>query len=103
VVAGSRGLPASVPLPAQTPNVNSVDFRNDLRAEETISVKCLKEWPNDRRMRAYCEERQVEAVKKLRRDTPANSSTFTIRQHCANEWPDDYRMRVYCEEKAGLR
>ena len=74
--------------------------------DQTIREKCAREWPDDFRMRAYCEKRQREALPKLVSPaTPSSDEANVIRSKCAREWPDDFRMRAYCEEKQrdGLR
>ncbi|MDP3520678.1 MAG: hypothetical protein Q8S02_08655 [Hydrogenophaga sp.] len=71
-----------------------------------ISAKCAMEWPDDFRMRAYCEKKQDEGLSTVRRpvDAPPREAEI-IRRKCAGEWPTDFRMRAYCERKQveGLR
>ncbi len=70
---------------------------------DTISIirnKCAKDWPDDFRMRAYCQTQQDEGVAALQRRTMSGSPAHTtIRAKCASDWPDDFRMRNYCEEQ----
>jgi hypothetical protein len=64
----------------------------------TITAKCAKDWPDDFRMRKYCQDQQLEGIAALQRRTMDDSADHqTIRKKCANDWPDDYRMRDYCE------
>ena len=60
-----------------------------------ISARCAKEWPEDGRMRRYCEEQQQKAARTL---TGSNASSV-IRSKCQHDWPGDYRMQAYCEEQ----
>jgi Domain of unknown function (DUF4124) len=65
-----------------------------------IRAKCAKDWPNDFRMRAYCEKKQLESLQTLQEDIGvAPQKSTTIRAKCASDWPDDFRMRAYCEKK----
>jgi len=69
-------------------------------ANQIIEQKCTEEWPNDFRMRRYCQEQQREGIATLSRGQPAsvNRDAFMIiRGKCAEEWPRDFKMRAYCE------
>lgn len=71
-------------------------------SEEVIERHCMREWPDDFNMRAYCMEQQRQAVAQLRQGRPSDipeDAFQTIRRKCAREWPDDYSMRQYCEEQ----
>jgi len=71
-------------------------------AEAIIRTHCAQEWPDDFRMRAYCEEQQREGLKQLRKGRPSDISEIdfkTVRTKCAQEWQTDFRMRAYCEEQ----
>jgi hypothetical protein len=61
-----------------------------------IGAKCAKDWPDDFRMRAYCEEQQRAGASNLSSRTMTTSDQQTIRSKCATDWPDDFRMRDYC-------
>lgn len=69
-------------------------------ADQTIEQKCTEDWPNDFRMRKYCQDQQREAVKVLDRGQPASISHeafIVIRGKCTDDWPRDFKMRAYCE------
>lgn len=71
-------------------------------ANQTIEQKCAEEWPNDFRMRSYCQEQQREGIAALGRGRPASVSQeafVIIRGKCAEEWPRDFKMRAYCESQ----
>jgi hypothetical protein len=64
----------------------------------TVTEKCAKDWPDDFRMRKYCQDKQHEALAALQGRTMDDSADhLTIRKKCATDWPDDYQMRDYCE------
>ncbi len=66
----------------------------------SIREKCAKDWPDDFRMRQFCEQQQSEAALNLRRPlTSAGKDEALIRRKCEKDWPDDYRMRVFCQEQ----
>lgn len=70
------------------------------RINQTIRAKCLRDWPSDFSVRAYCERTQREAVIKIgRRNMDTSADRVTIRRKCASEWPDDFSVRNYCEEQ----
>ena len=67
---------------------------------QVIRAKCAKDWPDDFRMRAYCQEQQEAGIAALSaRTMTSNVDHRTIRSKCATDWPDDFRMRNYCEEQ----
>jgi hypothetical protein len=71
-------------------------------ADQTIEQKCAEEWPNDFRMRNYCQKGQREGVAALSQGQPASVSQdafVIIRGKCAEEWPRDFKMRAYCEKQ----
>lgn len=70
--------------------------------DAVIKRKCLREWPTDFQMQAYCIRQQNDAVRALSRGKPADiaEGQFTIvRDGCASEWPTDFQMREYCERQ----
>jgi hypothetical protein len=69
-------------------------------AVSTIRGKCAADWPDDFRMRVYCQQQQDGGLAALRQRAMNGSSEHrTIRTKCATDWPDDFRMRNYCEEQ----
>jgi hypothetical protein len=77
----------------------STDVPTDAAAASVIRAKCAEDWPDDFRMRAYCQEQQDEGLRALRgRSMTGHANHQTIRKKCATDWPDDFRMRNYCEE-----
>lgn len=71
-------------------------------ADQIIEQKCAEEWPNDFRMRSYCQDQQREGVAALSQGRPASVSQdafVIIRGKCADEWPRDFKMRAYCERQ----
>jgi hypothetical protein len=64
-----------------------------------FASKCAKDWPTDFSVRAYCEEKQREALATLRSRSMTTPDQRTIRSKCAVEWPEDYSVRNYCEER----
>jgi hypothetical protein len=71
---------------------------SDSAANVMIRSHCTSEWPDDFRMRKYCEDQQKEGLSALRARR-LNGSLSKIRTKCAKEWPDDFRMRDYCEKQ----
>ena len=67
--------------------------------QSSAAAKCVAEWPDDFRMRAYCQERQREAAAALAGRSMTSADERTIRSKCERDWPDDFRMRNYCEEQ----
>lgn len=83
-------------------SVLSSDADDYSNAEEIIKRHCEQEWSDNYRMRVHCENKQREAVAKLRRGAPASipPEVFAqIRSRCAKEWPENYVMREHCEDK----
>jgi hypothetical protein len=71
-------------------------------APQILTQKCADEWPNDFRMRSYCEGQQRDGISKLEGGQPSDiqADAFTImRGKCAEEWPRDFQMRAYCESQ----
>lgn len=88
VRTGEPPTRSTTSLPA-TPTPNSAG---------TISAKCATDWPNDFRMRAFCEKQQGNALQSL--GQPVNAApreADTIRTKCERDWPNDFRMRAFCE------
>jgi len=71
----------------------------DAEAASIIRSKCAAEWPDDFKMRKYCEDQQYEGLRALRARSMNSGDLATIRSKCAKEWPDDFRMRDYCEKQ----
>jgi hypothetical protein len=68
-----------------------------------IRTKCGKDWPDDFKMRGYCETQQINGLRQIsiRNDlgvmkTPEGG---IIRTKCSKEWLDDFHMANYCEEQ----
>lgn len=75
---------------------------HDTEYDTIIEQKCTADWPDDFSMRAYCEDKQYEWVRKLNLWKPSDiiDSDFNlIRNKCIADWPDDFSMRAYCENK----
>jgi hypothetical protein len=67
-----------------------------------IEQKCAEEWPNDFKMRNYCQKQQQEGISILDRGMPNGiqpDAFRIIRGKCASEWPRDFKMRAYCESQ----
>jgi hypothetical protein len=65
-----------------------------------IRMKCATDWPDDFRMREYCEKQQRDALRALQgRSMNATRDHETIRRKCAADWSDDFKMRDYCERQ----
>lgn len=64
-----------------------------------IRPKCAKEWPDDFKMRAFCEEQQQEGYRKVQSRAMTSGDQQTIRRKCSSEWPDDFKMQDFCEEQ----
>lgn len=70
--------------------------------QEIISGKCLKDWPGDFEMRAYCEKKQNEALAGLAKGKPNDISEANYKQllgKCTADWPGDFEMLEYCTNK----
>ena len=68
----------------------------------TIKEHCQSEWPDDEKMKAYCEQLQYEGIETLNQGKPENISDSefnVIHDECEKEWPTDYQMRAFCEKK----
>jgi hypothetical protein len=67
-----------------------------------IQEKCANDWPEDFRMRARCEQQQIQGFRKLRLPP---SRGITLQDYsvsvaaCAKEWPDDFRQRAHCVDE----
>lgn len=71
-------------------------------ASKVIKEKCESDWPDDFRMRSYCEKQQKESVEKLKAGKPKDITGreyAIVHKKCTADWAKDYRMRQYCEEK----
>jgi hypothetical protein len=71
-------------------------------ALQIIEEHCSAEWPDDFKMRRYCQDQQQKGVSTLERGLPSGigASAFKmIRGKCAGEWPTDFKMRAYCESQ----
>ena len=69
-----------------------------------ISILCQSEWPTDFSMQAYCEERQWDGVRELKRLLESNggipSAAFDIAiDGCIADWDKDYSMAAYCTNR----
>jgi hypothetical protein len=85
---------------AQVQIIRPGDFP-DASVENMLRQKCEREWPDDFRMRAYCEKLQREGASTVRGEPPSDISgdkVAIVKRKCAAEWPDDFRMRAYCEK-----
>ncbi len=68
-------------------------------ATPRIRSKCAADWPDDFRMRAYCQEQQTTALQKLQTRSMTTTDQLIIRRKCLTDWPDDFKMEDYCEEQ----
>lgn len=71
-------------------------------AENLIRQRCQERWPDDFEMRAYCEEKQRQALAKLRHPnrTDVPEDVFRrIREKAVGKWPEDFEMQQYEEQK----
>jgi hypothetical protein len=73
-------------------------------SDQTIRMRCEREWPTDFRMRAYCEEQQDSAKRRLETRTSSSlglsvTDFENIRRACRSEWMDDFKMRDTCERR----
>ena len=96
-VSAEKAAPAtasagSMPRSAADPPLAS-------EAVAIIRITCEKEWPDDFRMRAYCQTRQEGVAALRQRPMTVSPAHITIRTKCATEWPTDFRMRNFCEEQ----
>ena len=72
--------------------------------DQTIRLRCEREWPTDFRMRTYCEQQQERAKRLIEARTPSSMGLTiadfeNIRRSCRSEWMDDYKMRDSCERR----
>lgn len=84
--------PEPQPTEAEKPDATGND--------SIIENHCHAEWPNDAKMKAYCEKGQYDGLATLDQGKPTDITEeqfSTIRTHCKNEWPTDFKMRAYCE------
>ncbi len=65
----------------------------------TIRMKCAKDWPDDFRMRVFCEDQQRTAYLRLMGRPATSSDLQIIRTKCQSDWSEDFRMRDYCEQQ----
>lgn len=95
--------PSSAPPPQSGPKVITIGAPST-SSDQTIRMRCEREWPSDMRMRAYCEEQQERAKRRLETRTPSSlglsmTDFETIRRACRSEWMDDFKMRDTCERR----
>jgi hypothetical protein len=67
--------------------------------DSQIQAYCAKEWPNNYRMQAWCQDRQEKAKGELSSGAPNGiswSEYSGIKDHCVKEWPDNYAMQAWC-------
>ena len=79
---------------------SSTNLNVPTAANEVVEQKCREEWPNDFRMRVYCQNQQHEGIAALSAGEPtgvSHDAFVIIRSKCADEWPRDFKMRAYCE------
>ncbi|NIV11875.1 MAG: hypothetical protein GWN62_11540 [Aliifodinibius sp.] len=77
---------------------SSAEPPSDAIAAAMIHSHCAKEWPDDFKMRKYCEDQQYEGLRALRA-RQMTGVLAKIRSKCATEWPEDFKMRDYCEKQ----
>ena len=77
---------------------SSAEPPSDSVANAMISSHCTGEWPDDFRMRKYCQDKQEEGLEALR-SRQLSGSLAVVRNKCADEWSGDFRMRDYCEKR----
>lgn len=77
---------------------SSAEPPSESAAAAMIRSHCADEWPDDFRMRKYCEDQQYEGLRALRA-REMTGPLAKIRSKCASEWPDDFKMREYCEKQ----
>ncbi len=81
---------------------NSTDQSDFDNALEIIKKQSKEEWPDDFEMQLDHIQRQKEAVKKLKQNTPTDipSTVFDkIRKDSQKEWPNDYEMQLDHEQR----
>lgn len=89
------------PAEPAAPSRNEVFAASDFHdAERVINAHCANRWPGNPDMTAFCADRQIDALNKLKAGRPfgANEQAWNAaRVRCKQRWPDDFAMRVYCE------
>lgn len=83
-------------------NVNKISTISNEDVNSIIREHCTQEWSNDFRMRAYCQEQQLNGYNNLMKTKPAGMSDSDyqkIKSLCQNEWENDFQMMAYCEEQ----
>ena len=62
-----------------------------------LREKCAKDWPEDFRKRAQCEQQQIRGSQRLQSPPPRwiSLKDYSVAMaSCAQDWPDDFRMRA---------
>jgi len=77
---------------------SSAEPPSDADAAAMIRSHCAQEWPDDFKMRKYCEDQQYKGLRALRK-RQMTGALAKIRSKCATEWPGDFKMRDYCEKQ----
>jgi hypothetical protein len=76
-----------------------VDPRLSPEDQTLLREKCAKDWPDDFRKRAQCEQYQIRGFQKLQSPPPKGVTlqdySIAIAQ-CGKEWPDDFHKRARC-------
>jgi hypothetical protein len=95
--------PAAAPPQQSGPKIITIGAPST-SSDQTIRMRCEREWPSDVRMRAYCEEQQERAKRRLETRTPSSlglsmTDFENIRRACRSEWMDDFKMRDTCERR----
>ena len=72
---------------------------SDAAAAAMIRSKCARDWPENFRMRKYCEDQQYQGLRALRSRSMTGSTMRMIRSKCARDWPENFRMRNFCENQ----
>jgi hypothetical protein len=67
--------------------------------DAAVSEKCAKDWPDDFRMRDYCQGKQRAAIAAIHARSMTTADERTIRGKCEKDWPTDFTMRDYCEDQ----
>lgn len=71
---------------------------SDADASGVIRQKCSGDWPDDFRMRKFCEDQQYKALRTLR-NRSMTGTLATVRSKCAGDWRTDFHMREFCEKQ----
>lgn len=88
--------------PGSSSGSERVQERRKTEVETIIRAHCVKRWPRNFRMQAYCEEQQFEALRDLGEGRPADISSHDygiILNECAGKWGENFRMRDYCHNQ----